>query len=186
MHHDTENNKTRLRSFGKTLTGSAVWQLFPAYIFQTLNGINVVCFATVGASAKARGVITHIFGGANSNEGVGLLNFSLDWQYITSAATSLPLKHQANSWVGLAAMYPLFVGLYYANAWGSKRESLPALVCVEAPFLPPRYPRNWPTDALNLSVQRRWNKVQLDSRVRKLNRGQPYRLGRAGFATSNV
>lgn len=40
-----------------------------------------------------------VFGGASSNEGLGLLNFGFDWQYIQSSYLSLPLKQQLNSWI---------------------------------------------------------------------------------------
>jgi len=62
---------------------------------------------------------------ASSNEGLGLLNFSLDWQYIGSQYTSLPLKQQANSWVGLVIAYVACIVLYYKNVWDAK--SLPIL-----------------------------------------------------------
>jgi hypothetical protein len=32
-----------------------------------------------------RDIFTNIFGGADSNEGLGLLSLSFDWQYIGSA-----------------------------------------------------------------------------------------------------
>lgn len=55
-----------------------------------------------------------------SNEGTGLLNLGLDWQYITSTCMSLPLKQQVNSWVGLAIFWIAMPAVYYTNAWSAK------------------------------------------------------------------
>ncbi|CEH14454.1 peptide transporter mtd1 [Ceraceosorus bombacis] len=127
LHYDVAKNKKRLTRFGQVLLGSTIYELFPAYLFPTLNGISIPCFPSARYSSAARDVATNIFGGANSNEGLGLLNFSLDWQYITSSALSLPLKQQANSWIGLALMWLIMPLLYYRNAFGSRAAQLPML-----------------------------------------------------------
>ena len=65
-----------------------IYELFPAYIFPLLNSVSIFCLASQKAKPSTRDVFTNIFGGGNANEGLGLLNFSFDWQYITS--TSVP------------------------------------------------------------------------------------------------
>ncbi|KAF8309084.1 OPT superfamily oligopeptide transporter [Clavulina sp. PMI_390] len=120
LHWEQTKNSKRLKLFWSAFTGMAIWEIFPAYIFPTLNGISIPCFASVNANDGARAVITNIFGGANGNEGLGLLSFSFDWQYITSYTMSLPLLQQANSWVGYAVCYVAVAGIYYSNVWNSQ------------------------------------------------------------------
>ena len=60
------------------------WEIFPAYIFPLLNGINVFCLATQHVNSGAQDVITNLFGGTDGNEGLGFLSLSFDWQYIGS------------------------------------------------------------------------------------------------------
>lgn len=94
-----------------------IYEIFPSYIFPLLNGFNIICLATQKAPGKAVDVITNLFGGADGNEGLGFMNFSFDWQYITSTSMSYPLIQQANSWVGLAICYVAVMGIYYSNLW---------------------------------------------------------------------
>lgn len=61
-----------------------IWEIFPAYIFPLLNGFNIFCLASQHASQKTVDVFTNLFGGADGNEGLGLLSISFDWQYIGS------------------------------------------------------------------------------------------------------
>ena len=82
--------------------------------------ISIFCLASMKAPEHTRSVFTTVFGGASSNEGMGLLNFGLDWQYIQSTYLSLPLKQQINSWIGYAIWYVAMLGLYYSNAWSAK------------------------------------------------------------------
>ncbi|KAF4464779.1 oligopeptide transporter 8 [Fusarium albosuccineum] len=74
----------------------------------------------VHPAPPTRTILMTIFGGISSNEGQGLFNFSLDWQYITSRYMSLPLLQQANSWVGIVLSYVMCFALYYGGAWGAK------------------------------------------------------------------
>ncbi|KAH8894602.1 peptide transporter MTD1 [Thozetella sp. PMI_491] len=120
LHFDRRKNRSRLIKFGWALVIAAVWEIFPAYAFPWLGGISVFCLASMNAPSATRSVFTKIFGGASSNEGLGLLNFSLDWQYIQSTYMSLPLKQQMNSWIGYGIWYIAVLGLYYSNAWNAK------------------------------------------------------------------
>ncbi|TFK82027.1 oligopeptide transporter [Polyporus arcularius HHB13444] len=120
LHFDTKENHKRLRFFWTAFTGMFCFEVFPAYIFPLLNGINIVCLSTQHVSSAAQDVITNLFGGTNGNEGLGFLSISFDWQYISSTYMSLPLIQQANSWIGYALCYIIIMGIYYTNAWNSK------------------------------------------------------------------
>ncbi|KAJ5663520.1 peptide transporter mtd1 [Penicillium longicatenatum] len=95
LHFDRKVNQARLKKFGWALGLAAAWEFFPAYIVPW-----------VGAPTRTRTILSTIFGGASSNEGMGLLNFSLDWQYIQSTHLSLPSKQQVNTWIGYVIWYP--------------------------------------------------------------------------------
>ena len=120
LHFDRRANRERLTKFCWALGIAAIWEIFPAYIITWLGGFSVFCLASMHAPTKTRSIFTKVFGGASSNEGVGLFNFGLDWQYIQSTYLSLPLKQQINSWIGYLIFYPAMLGLYYNNAWSAK------------------------------------------------------------------
>lgn len=121
LHFDRSANKDRLTKFGWALAIAAVWELFPAYMVTWFGGISVFCLASMNAPTSTRRIFTTIFGGASSNEGMGLFNFSLDWQYIQSTFLSLPLKQQVNTWIGYLIWYVAMLGLYYSNAFQAKK-----------------------------------------------------------------
>ncbi|GJJ06767.1 hypothetical protein Clacol_000963 [Clathrus columnatus] len=60
-----------------------------SYIAPLLGSFNIVCLA-----ARHSVWVTYIFGGADGNEGMGLLGFGLDWANITSAPFYQPLATQ--------------------------------------------------------------------------------------------
>ncbi|KZS93887.1 oligopeptide transporter [Sistotremastrum niveocremeum HHB9708] len=125
LHWDRSLTSKRLKLFWVSLTGMAIWEIFPEYIFPLLNGFSIPCLASQHASPATRAVFTNIFGGAEGNEGLGLLSVSFDWAYIGSEFMSLPLVQQANSWIGYVICYVAVAGIYYSNTWDSK--SLPML-----------------------------------------------------------
>ncbi|KAI0842029.1 OPT peptide transporter Mtd1 [Hypoxylon sp. FL0890] len=120
LHFDRHANRKRLVKFGWALAFAAVWEIFPAYIITWFSGISIFCLASLGAPKSTRAVFSHVFGGASSNEGLGILNFGLDWQYIQSTYLSLPLKQQLNTWIGYVVLYAAMLGLYYSNTWNAK------------------------------------------------------------------
>lgn len=102
--------------FWYAVAGMAAYEVFPAYMcvdlclyprvpvltfsirsFPLLNGVSIVCLATQHAPLHQRSVISYIFGGANSNEGLGVLEFSFDWQYLGSYYMSVPLIQQGQA-----------------------------------------------------------------------------------------
>ncbi|KAJ5986607.1 OPT peptide transporter Mtd1 [Penicillium sp. IBT 35674x] len=120
LHFDRKANQERLKKFGWALGLAAAWEFFPAYIVPWVGGLSIFCLASMKAPTKTRTIFATIFGGASSNEGMGLLNFSLDWQYIQSTYLSLPFKQQVNTWIGYVIWYPAMLGLYYSNTWNAK------------------------------------------------------------------
>ncbi|KAL0960205.1 hypothetical protein HGRIS_011838 [Hohenbuehelia grisea] len=120
LHFESSSNKNKLRLFWTAFTGMFAYEIIPAYIAPVLNGISVVCLASQRASKSTIDAITNIFGGASSNEGLGLLSMSFDWQYVGSDHMSLPLIQQANSWIGISICYVAVLAIYYSNAWNSR------------------------------------------------------------------
>lgn len=120
LHFKMTEHRQRAARFGRWFALAAVWEVFPSYIIPWFNGLSIFCLASIGAPNETREVFTRLFGGASSNEGLGLLNFSLDWQYITSTYLSLPLKQQVNSWIGIAIGYVVMSALYYGDVWNAK------------------------------------------------------------------
>lgn len=121
LHFDPRANRERLAKFSWALGLAAVWELLPAYIMPWLGGFSIFCLASMHAPTHIRRIFTTVFGGASPNEGMGLLNFCFDWQYIQSTYMSLPLKQQLNTWIGYIIMYSAIIGLYYSNAWNAKQ-----------------------------------------------------------------
>ncbi|CAG8264003.1 unnamed protein product [Penicillium salamii] len=105
------------------LSGIEVYAIERLFYDRSISASTAV-LATFSISLKApistRSVFKKVFGGASSNEGMGLLNFTLDWQYIQSTYLSLPFKQQINTWAGYFIWYPVMLSLWYGNAWGAK------------------------------------------------------------------
>jgi hypothetical protein len=112
-----------------------IYEIIPSYIFPLLNGFSIFCLASQRTSPTVQNVFTNIFGGADGNEGLGLLSLGFDWQYIGSALASrlwhpfssltyavdrfmsLPIIQQANSWIGCCFCYIAIAAIYYSNTW---------------------------------------------------------------------
>ncbi|KAF7426004.1 hypothetical protein PC9H_008366 [Pleurotus ostreatus] len=138
LHFNTAVNTKKIKLFWTAFTGMFFYEVIPAWMFPTLNGINIVCLASQHAPAKTVDFITHLFGGASGNEGLGLLSVSFDWQYIGETFMTLPLVQQgmptlsvpqpvylrrgfgsANSWIGYILCYIAIMAIYYSNTWNS-------------------------------------------------------------------
>ncbi|ODN75285.1 hypothetical protein L202_06468 [Cryptococcus amylolentus CBS 6039] len=125
LHWDSVKDSKPMRYFWYAFGGMLAYQPFPAYIIPWLNSVSVPCLASMKATGSKADILTNLFGGSLSNEGLGILNFSFDWQYITSSATSMPLILQANYASGIVFCWIAFLAVYYGNAWSAK--SLPFL-----------------------------------------------------------
>jgi hypothetical protein len=84
LHFDTAANGKRVKLFWTAFAGMFAYEVLPAYMFPLLNGVNIFCLASQHASQKVVDGFTNLFGGADGNEGLGLLSLSFDWQYIGS------------------------------------------------------------------------------------------------------
>ena len=120
FHWEKSFSTKRVKAFWYSFAGMGLYEVLPAYIFPTLNSFSIPCLAARNATGTLAQTLTNVFGGAQSNEGMGLLSLSFDWQYVTSSQLSLPLIQQANSWIGLAVCYIAMAGIYYSNVWNAK------------------------------------------------------------------
>ncbi|KAG6149703.1 hypothetical protein E4U37_006692 [Claviceps purpurea] len=123
LHWQDVNSSKPLRVFWYSFVGMAAYEFFPAYIFPWLNSISIPCLASMKTIGTTAATLTNLFGGSTNNEGLGLFSLSLDWQYITSTQTSLPLKFQVHEAIGFLICFIAMLGIYYTNAWDAK--SLP-------------------------------------------------------------
>ena len=112
LHRDKAEMKKKFNFFWLIFGIVAVWELFPQYIMPALTGVSFFCLAN-----RKSLVFTNIFGGSSGNEGLGLLAFSFDWQYITISSLFLPLITLTNSFIGFVICTALYIGLYYGNIW---------------------------------------------------------------------
>ncbi|KAL6705559.1 hypothetical protein ACN47E_006676 [Coniothyrium glycines] len=123
LHWQSVKDSKPIRWFWIAFSCMFAYEFFPAYIFPWLNSVSIPCLAAMNATGNTAKTLTNIFGGATNNEGLGLFTISLDWQYITSFQSSLPLKFQLHQAAGFAVCFVVMVAIYYGNAWNSK--SLP-------------------------------------------------------------
>ncbi|KAH7391668.1 OPT oligopeptide transporter [Cadophora sp. MPI-SDFR-AT-0126] len=121
LHWQEIKSSKPLRYFWYAFGTMFVYEFFPAYIFPWLNSVSIPCLASMKATGTTGDNLRNLFGGASNNEGLGLFNLSFDWQYITSFNTSLPLKLQVNAAIGYLVCFIAMIGIYYGNAFGSKK-----------------------------------------------------------------
>ncbi|KAK7736156.1 hypothetical protein SLS53_007184 [Cytospora paraplurivora] len=123
LHWQDLKNSKPLRYFWYAYTSMFAYEWFPAYIWPWLNSISIPCLAAMKTTGAKAEVLTNLFGGSLNNEGLGLFSISLDWQYITSSNTSLPLNLQVHAAVGYFICFLAMLGIYYNNVWEAR--SLP-------------------------------------------------------------
>ncbi|KAJ1949604.1 hypothetical protein EC988_004710, partial [Linderina pennispora] len=117
--HEKQNwgKLSRTKVFWIAFLGSFCWYFLPGVIFPTLSFLSILCFAA------PNNVIANQLGDAM--HGVGMLNFSLDWSYISSAYTQSPI---AIPWVYCCNVFAGFVIImwiatpigYYKNVWDTQ------------------------------------------------------------------
>lgn len=83
LHWQEVKNSRPLRFFWYSFVGMTAYEFFPAYIWPWLNSISVPCLAAMHTTGNKASILTNIFGGSINNEGLGLFNFSFDWQYVS-------------------------------------------------------------------------------------------------------
>lgn len=114
LHKDKSKNKSRLKMFWICFAVMFVWEIVPEWMFPLLIGFSIPCLAAPNSS-----VVTKVFGGTNGNEGLGLISFCFDWNYIASTANPLavPLVATLNNIAGYCLCIVVFCGLYWGNVW---------------------------------------------------------------------
>ncbi|KAK3685233.1 OPT oligopeptide transporter [Podospora appendiculata] len=122
LHWQNLKDSKPLRWFWYSFLGMSFYEFFPAYIFPWLNSVSIPCLAAMHATGDQAAVLTNLFGGSLTNEGLGLFSLSFDWQYITSFNTSLPLKLQAHAAIGYFVCFCAMLGIYYTNAWDAMSQ----------------------------------------------------------------
>lgn len=105
----------RLRFFWVVTGAVFVWEWFPEWIAPLLGSFNIVCLC-----ARNSDWVSYIFGGAEANEGMGLLGFGVDWANITSSPFYTPLSTQLSNYVGWMINYFLLPAIFAANVWHSQ------------------------------------------------------------------
>ncbi|KAL6306111.1 OPT oligopeptide transporter [Sparassis latifolia] len=116
----------RLRFFWIIVACVFVYEWFPEYIAPLLGSFNIVCLAD-----RHSDWVSYIFGGAEANEGMGLLGFGLDWANITSQPFYQPLSTQISMYFGWALNYLILPLVFARNVWHSKNFPFISQVCVE-------------------------------------------------------
>jgi len=105
----------RLRFFWIVTALVFVYEWFPEWIAPLLGSFNIVCLC-----ARNSNWVSYIFGGAEGNEGMGLLGFGVDWANITSTPFYAPLSTQISNYVGWAVNYFLLPAIFASNVWHSQ------------------------------------------------------------------
>jgi OPT family oligopeptide transporter len=114
LHLNKTLAKKRLMVFWYVFSLIIVWEILPEYIFPLTAGISIFCLAQQHSTT-----FTYIFGGANGNEGLGILSWCMDWQYIGTQSLILPLDTLLNQFIGYVGGICLMIGVYYSNVWAS-------------------------------------------------------------------
>jgi hypothetical protein len=84
LHWSDLRTSKKLRWFWYAFGFMAIYQIIPGYMFPWLNSVSIPCLAAMHATGAKASILTNIFGGSLNNEGLGILNFSFDWQYVST------------------------------------------------------------------------------------------------------
>ncbi|KAJ1936765.1 hypothetical protein GGF37_005476, partial [Kickxella alabastrina] len=117
--HETRNfggRFSRTQIFWICFGASFFWYFVPGVIFPALGFLSLLCFVA------PTNVIANQLGDAFN--GVGILNFSLDWSYISSAYTQSPIAvpwiYACNIFVGFVIIMWIATPIgYYSNTWNT-------------------------------------------------------------------
>ncbi|EPS35544.1 hypothetical protein H072_11046 [Dactylellina haptotyla CBS 200.50] len=115
LHLNKAIAKKRLKVFWLVCGFIILWEMIPEYIFPLTAGISIFCLANQHSP-----VFTHLFGGSNGNEGLGLLSWCMDWQYVGTSSLVLPVNTLVNQLIGYIGCIILTIVAYYANVWNAK------------------------------------------------------------------
>ncbi|GAA5807762.1 hypothetical protein MFLAVUS_001139 [Mucor flavus] len=118
---DAAEAKWRTKFFFIIFGAIFVYEFIPQYMFPMIGGISVVCLAKNDSPWVQR-----LFGGLGTNEGLGMFQFSFDWNllsYLTPLV--IPLWIQLNVYFGILLLWILLPLLYYYDVWNA--QSFPYL-----------------------------------------------------------
>lgn len=117
LHSDKKGNKKKLQYFYYSFLAMFLWEIVPEWMFPMLIGFSIPCLA-----APKSAWVSRLFGGANGNEGLGLLGICFDWNYIASTGNpmAIPLVATFNNVIGYLLCIVVFTGLYYSNVWNAQ------------------------------------------------------------------
>jgi hypothetical protein len=117
LHRGNILTSKRLKVFWSVFAGIFVWEWFPEYIFPWLNAVSFFCLGNPNSQ-----VFTNLFGGSSNNEGLGILSFCFDWNYIglVFSPMYLPLTTQLNMVLGYLGCYIMFSWVYYTDKWNAQ------------------------------------------------------------------
>lgn len=107
----------RTRFFFTVFACVFVYEFIPQYMFPLLGGISIFCLANPGSAWFQR-----LFGGLAVNEGLGILQLSFDWNYLSNMTPLvLPLWVQFNIYGGILLMWLIYPLLYHNNVWDAQK-----------------------------------------------------------------
>lgn len=115
MHRNPSVTRNSLILFGYCTLGAFCWQWFPQMIFPLLTSLPLLCWAGHGNP------VAYVLG--SGNYGYGILDFTLDWNYINGTLRSMytPFWASMNQFAGIFfAVWIFYPILYYTNVLGAK------------------------------------------------------------------
>lgn len=118
---NSHESKWRAKLFFMVFAGIFVYEFIPQYMMPILGGISIICLARPDSHWVQR-----IFGGLGVNEGLGVFQFSFDWNYLSSLTPLvLPLWVQLNIYFGIFILWIMAPLVYYYDVWHA--QSFPFL-----------------------------------------------------------
>ncbi|KAF7732471.1 hypothetical protein EC973_003216 [Apophysomyces ossiformis] len=117
INANNEDSRWRTKFFFTVFGCAFLYEFVPQYMFTVLGGISVFCLAKRDSQ-----LFTNLFGGTGLNEGLGILNISFDWNYLTTMTPLvLPLHVAYNYYFGIVLLWIIAPALYYSNAWDAQK-----------------------------------------------------------------
>lgn len=121
LNGSQQESRWRTRFFFMVFTGIFIYEFIPQYMMPLLGGISIICLAKNDSVWVQR-----LFGGLAVNEGLGILQFSFDWNYLSNLnPLVLPLWVQLNIYFGILLLWILAPLVFYYNVWNA--QSFPFL-----------------------------------------------------------
>ncbi|KAF7732472.1 hypothetical protein EC973_003217 [Apophysomyces ossiformis] len=117
LNTGNDDSKWRTKFFFIVFGGIFVYEFIPQYMFPLLGGISIFCLAK-----RDSRWFMNLFGGLNVNEGLGILQLSFDWNFLTAQSPLiLPLYVQMNVYAGIVILWIMAPLLYYYNVWDAQK-----------------------------------------------------------------